>query len=145
VHTFSSCYPHLINNFQMFRSISLSLTVPRPQSRFPNSFFYDDRFSDCQPTPNLKGQSTAFITPGTGWPSDAPGSGYPFWLPFTTCMGCSETNLFPCHHTRKHSPRQGIELRSPACQAGMLTSILPRTEKKLLNTNSVFWFSTTPV
>jgi hypothetical protein len=39
--------------------------------------------------------------PGQGGPAIPPGTGYPFWSPFTTCMVCSATILFPGHHTGK--------------------------------------------
>ena len=37
--------------------------------------------------------------PRQGDPSIPPGTGYPFWSPFTICMGCSGTVFSPGHHT----------------------------------------------
>jgi len=36
---------------------------------------------------------------GQGGSAISPGTGYPFWSPFTTCLDCSGTILFPGHHT----------------------------------------------
>jgi len=33
-----------------------------------------------------------------GDPAIPPSTGHPFWSPFTACMGCSGTILFPSHH-----------------------------------------------
>ena len=70
-----SRYSHLIYTFPLSTSFLLCLTAVRQQSGFlPVSFFfsfffYGDRLSDCRPTPNLEGQSTAFINPGVRWSS----------------------------------------------------------------------------
>jgi len=64
-------------------------------------FFCGDMLSACRPTPNMEDKPIVFITPGAGQsgPATPTGTGYSFWSPFTTCMGCSETVLFPGHHT----------------------------------------------
>lgn len=61
--------------------------------------FYSAKLLACHPIPNLQGQNTIFISHRAGWPSFTPGTGYPFWLPFTSCMGCSGIIIFPGHHT----------------------------------------------
>jgi hypothetical protein len=42
------------------------------------AFFLRWQIVGLSPNPNLKGQSTVFITPGAGWPSFTPGTGYSY-------------------------------------------------------------------
>jgi hypothetical protein len=58
----------------------------------------------CQPVtqlPNVDNQSTLFITPEAGWPRYTPRHQVTILVAFTTCMGCSGTNLFPGHHMER--------------------------------------------
>ena len=53
----------------------------------------------CCPTPQPGGSVHSICNPpGHGGTAIPPGTGYPFWLPFITCMGSSGTILFPSHH-----------------------------------------------
>jgi hypothetical protein len=82
-------YSYLIwYTFPPPRAIPLSLTVLRPQFRFPSCLlFYCDRLSACHPNPNPKGQATVFINPGTGWPSYTPRHRVPISVDFYDLHG----------------------------------------------------------
>jgi hypothetical protein len=92
----STSLPQLVNPFPLPRSIPFYPTVPRPHFRFPNDlFFYSDRLSACRPTPNLKGQSAEFITPGAGWPSYTPRHWVPNLVAFYDLHGHQWDYSFP--------------------------------------------------
>ena len=99
----SSCCPQLSSHNTLFHCLgqfhSVWLFRGHNLDFLTVSFFMVTGFWPVAQPPNTEGQSTIFITPRAEWPSYTPGSGYPFRSPFTTCMGCSGTILFPSHHT----------------------------------------------
>ena len=94
----SKSLPYLNNSFPLPRSIPLSLTVPRSQFRFPNSFFFflnGDWLWACRPTPNLGGQSTIIVTPESGWPSCTPRHWVCIVVTFCNLHGLQRDCSFP--------------------------------------------------
>jgi hypothetical protein len=105
----------------LFRGHDLDLLTVR--------FFYGEKLSHCHPTPNLKGQSTVFITRGQGRPALPPGTGYLFWSPFTTFRACIGTILFSGHH---HTGKNGYHI----LHNGLLNCILIKN----LHLNMITWW-----
>jgi hypothetical protein len=91
-------HSYLINPSPLPTSIPLYLTVPRPHFSFPNGqLFTVTGFQPVTQNPTWRASLPNLYPPGQGGPAVPPGTG----SPFTTCMGCSGTILFPCHHTGK--------------------------------------------
>jgi hypothetical protein len=91
-----SCYPHFTNHFPFLgRLHSVRLFWGHNLGFLLVNFLYGDRISACRPTPNLEGQSTVLIIPGTGWPSYTPRHRVPILVAFCDFHGLQWDCSFP--------------------------------------------------